>query len=196
MFEKSELPSTSATLKKRSGQFTWAMVALTLVFGFVAALEWYEKNWDRMETQYYAPIQDVTFRDWAQDENGLWSAAVFINKTRSECVWTKGQIVTLQIRSENGSFFESLITFVGDESEDSNRPSGWQRLDDRVRVDSPRAQKGDIFRGAFLHGCHTQGKPIVSEFGPAVIGEQDPWPPFVLAWMEAGRPGFPEDFKN
>lgn len=147
-----------------------------LVSGFFVFREAYDMNKAGLESKLFPPTKDWTFREWRQDGDGRWSAEVYYYKSRPECRYVSGQLVTITFRNPNDRLIgESLVTFVGDVSEGNTRATGWQRMDDRIRFDRPDIERGALLRGEFLHQCHP-GSPTVSGFRRIVVGEQMPWP--------------------
>jgi hypothetical protein len=145
--------------------------------------------------RYLKPaISDFTFRDWEQAEDGTWSAVMYIYKHRAECIYVKDQIPTVNSVTVDGTFVESLVEFIDDESPGNSRNVGWQRLDNRVSITSKDFIAGMVLSGSFAHNC---GKmiPTVTPFDGIVIGVDMDYPAFVLDWMNAGMVGSPADYR-
>ncbi|AGH31484.1 hypothetical protein LOKG_00048 [Loktanella phage pCB2051-A] len=139
-------------------------------------------------------ISDFTFREWQKEPDGSWSAVMYLYKHRAECVYVKDQIPTVNGVTADGTFVESLIEFVDDNSPGNSRNVGWQRLDKRVKIANLDFVSGMEISGSFSHNC---GKmiPTVTTFEGVEIGVDTSYPDYVLKWLNAGRYGKPEDYR-
>ncbi len=145
-----------------------------MVYGFAVAvaaltIQWYTFNEQWVETNFYPVATDYTFTDWQKDDQGRWSAVVYMNKQRGECVFVKGQVETVIGTLPTGEVVESNVTHVGDTTFGGNRPPGYQRLDQRYQIDNPEIVEGTVFNGSVLHRCHG-GNVTVTNFGPFTVG--------------------------
>jgi len=178
------------------------LVNLILIFAFLGfgtsvamlANQYISFNKQGIEARWFPPTTDWTFRNWEQDEAGHWTAEVYYLKHRSECIFVSDQILTATYVNPVGDIGESGIFFVGDETEGNTRPTGWQRIDDRVGFSNGNISPGAILRGTVLHQCH-EGLPTVSGFTQVVVGQDMPWPDFVQDWHDAGRIGLASDYR-
>jgi hypothetical protein len=186
-----------ATSEFRRGldQFLWASTIALTGSLLLVGNHWLAMNRSAIETRFFPAVTDYTFQDWKHDPTtGYPSAKVFMFKVRGECVYAKDQIETALGVTPAGDIVEAVIDYVGDPSPGSNRAEGWQRLDARVVYMSDAFVLGTLIRGSVIHGCH-KGTPTVSFWGPAVVGEDMPLPPYVEAWIAAGREGIPQDYR-
>lgn len=157
----------------------WLLAAGVLAFivSFTAAsIQWYRINDNWIETYFFPAASDYSFTDWQEASDGTWSAVVYMNKLRPECVYVAGQIETVLGKTPRGVVDESTVSYVGDKTPGSNRTMGFQRLDNRLRIDEPSFVKGTVFTGSVLHICNP-GRYTVTTFGPFVVGENSPQPP-------------------
>lgn len=144
---------------------------------------------------YFSPVfVDRTHIDWRRNEDGTWSAVVFLNKRRGACVYLRDQIETAVGLTPEGEAVESRIEYVEDRTPGSNRPVGWQRLDARIHFLDPGIVEGTILRGVVLHQCGS-GNVTVTEWGPVVVGVNQELPYYVRAWVENERRGSPSDYR-
>lgn len=181
--------------------FRSALDRVLVVFGIIFLVSfgitlnrWMALNQPRFETVFYPAVTDFTFQDWRQEADGTWSAIVYMLKSRAECVYVKDQIVTYVGVTPSGEAVETTFTSMGDLTPGNNRAEGWQRLDDRQKLDSVAFVPGTKFWGAILHQCH-DGLPTVSRLGDHTVGQDDPFPGYVQRWIAAGRKGKPEDYR-
>lgn len=167
--------SATETFRRNLDYFLTVALSLFFIAFAVASVQWYRINGSMVETLLFPAVTDWTFKDWQLDDQGLWSAEVWVNKKRLECIYVKGQIETVLGHLPDGEPEESTVTHVGDTTPGSNRSLGYQKLDKRYLIDSPKFVKGTVFGGSILHRCHP-GDLTVSMFGPFVVGvdSQDP----------------------
>jgi hypothetical protein len=159
----------TSRFRRNLNVFLWTGVISFLIFFTMASLQWYRINSSAIETILYPVVKEYQFRDWQRDPQGSWSAMVFVDKVRPECIYVAHQIETVVGITPDGETVESTISYMGDKSPGSNRPIGLQRLDQRVRIDNPAFVKGTKFWGSVLHNCH-EGLPTVTEYGPFTVG--------------------------
>lgn len=174
------------------------LASATIAF-FLSLMEvsrdWLEINRESLETRFFPVVTDWTFRDWEQNDEDHWTAVVWVNKRRAECIYVADQVVTVTAITEQGPV-EAAIRFIGDETPGNNRPTGWQRLDARLEIVSSKVDDGDPLKGQVLHRCHESTFPTVSPFGPVTVGVDMPWPDYVKRWIAAGRVGMPEEYES
>ena len=157
--------------------FLVAGVGAFLISFTAASIQWYRINNVWLETYFYPVVKDYSFSNWQKAADGTWSAVVYINKVRPECVYVAGQVETVVGTTPDGEIEESTISYIGDKSPGSNRPGGYQRLDQRMRIDEPTFTEGTVFQGSVIHVC-APGRYAVSTFGPFTIGvDSIPQPP-------------------
>ena len=177
-------------------QFLWAA---TLAFaGSVMVLgnHWLTVNRSALEARFFPVVTDHTFRNWEWDAaSGYPSAEVYVYKARAECVYVGNQIETAIGITPDGDILEVLVMYVDDPSPGSNRSVGWQRLDARVVYSSEKLVEGSLLRGQTLHNCLDKTLPNVTSWGPVKVGEDMALPPYVMAWVAAGREGRPSDYR-
>ena len=149
--------------------FIAAGLAAFFVSFTAASIQWYRINDNWLESYFYPVSTDYSFTNWQQAADGTWSAVVFITKVRPECVFVQSQIETVLGTIPNGEVRESTVSYVQDATPGGNRVTGFQRLDDRFRIDDPAFVEGTVFRGSVLHVC-TPGRYTVTEFGPFTVG--------------------------
>lgn len=147
-----------------------------------------------LETLLFPVYTDRTHVAWERASDGTWSSVVFINKIRPGCIYVKEQKETVIAVTAAREIIEANLVYIGDRSPGSNRPQGWQQLDLRVRIDNPRVTRGSTIRGSTLHRC-SDGPITVTEWGPAIVGIDEPLPYYVTAWYESGRKGRPGDHR-
>lgn len=157
------------SFRRKLDIFLTAGVLAFLIFFTAASVQWYRINDTWLESYFFPATTDYSFTDWAQASDETWSAIVYLNKRRSECVYVSGQIETVLGTRPDGIIEESSVSYVGDESPGSNRVTGYQRLDHRFRIDKASFVEGTTFRGSVLHVC-TPGRYSVTEFGPFTVG--------------------------
>ena len=170
-----------------------AGIVFLVSFG-IALNRWIIINEGRFETTFYPAVQDYTFRNWREEPDGTWSAEAYVFKARAECVYVQNQVVTFIGLKDTGETVETTFESLGDKSPGSNRPDGWQRLDERVKLDSPEFSKGTKFHGTIMHQCHS-GLPTVSFMGFHIVGQDDPFPYYVQDWFEHNQAGRPRDYR-
>ncbi len=170
---------------------TLCMFGASCLFLMNSVLTMYQAD---IESRFLPVYTDRTHTEWRQEEDGSWSAIVFLNKRRSGCVYVRDQIETVVGVTPSGTVHEANIVYIGDRSPGSNRPGGWQQLDLRVMFDNPALVEGSIIRGSTLHQCHAN-QATVTSWGPVVIGEEQSLPSYVQAWYENGREGDPDDYR-
>jgi hypothetical protein len=136
---------------------------------------WYHLNRGFIEMRLFPVVEDGTARNWTREEDGFWSAQVYLNKVRPGCIYVPDQIVTAIGTTPYGYTFEASVVYIGDRTPNSNRNEGWQRLDDRVEFQDPLAVVGSTVTMHVLHDCH-DSPPTASQIGPFVIGQDSPWP--------------------
>jgi len=151
-------------------------------------------NETRIKEYLYPVVEDWTFRDWRLEEDGYWSAVVYINKIRGECEYVKDQIPTVLGIDITGEPMEAILAFIDDQSEGNSRPTGWQRLDNRVKITNENFLTGTVFRGVMLHNCGDE-KPFITEYGPFVVGIETEFPDYVKLWIDSERVGRPSDYR-
>jgi len=144
-------------------------VVLFLISFTAATIQWYRINDTWVETYLFPVATDYSFTDWRLEPDGAWSAVVYLNKVRGECMYIKDQIETVLGTHPDGSVEESTISYIGDLTPGNNRKTGFQRLDDRLKIDKPSFIKGTVFKGSILHVC-SPGRHTVTEFGPFIVG--------------------------
>ena len=162
---------------RRNLNWFLALAASAFIISFTAAtIQWYRINDTWIETYLFPVATDYSFTDWQEAPDGTWSAVVYMNKIRPECVYVSGQIETVLGTRPDGEVDESTVSYIGDKTPGNNRTVGFQRLDKRLRIDEPSFTKGTVFRGAVLHIC-TPGRYTVTIFGPFVVGVDSALPP-------------------
>lgn len=157
------------TFRHKLDIFLTVGVMAFLIFFTAASVQWYRINDTWLESYLYPVTTDYSFTDWEEAADGTWSAVVYLNKRRSECVYVSGQIETVLGTKPDGVVDESTVSYIGDKTPGSNRVTGFQRLDNRFRIDEASFVKGTEFRGSVLHVC-TPGRYSVTEFGPFTVG--------------------------
>ena len=174
-----------------------ALILVTLVFlvSFgVTVNRWPEINKSGLESRFFPALKDWTFVDWQQEEDGSWSAVAFVNKVRAECVYKPGQVLVFTGRRPDGVYVESGVTWSGPQADTGrNRPTGWQQLNRRMKIDSVEFVPGTVFSGTVLHQCH-EGTPTATAIGPFVVGQDGPLTPQITAWLDNDRVGDPKDY--
>lgn len=184
----------SEGVKKLANLLLMFAVAGFAVSSSLVVNQYLNANKQGIESRYFPPAEDFTFRNWRQEPNGHWSAEVFYFKARPECLYVPTQIVTVTYNNPMGEIGESLIKFIGDSTVGNTRPEGWQRIDKRVEFLDPAIGPGTLIRGSFLHQCH-DGLPTVSRFRSIVVGQDMPWPPYVQEWIDSGLTGTPAEYR-
>jgi len=171
-------------------------IALFGTFVFLILNDLFYVKRASFEARFFPVMEDWTFRNWKQDPTtGFWSAEVWADKVRPECKFLPGQIQTVIALRPDGDSLEAFVRYIGDTTPGSSRPEGWQRLDRRMEFASAEITPETILRGSVLHACRP-GMPTTTTFGPVVVGEDTPWPPRVVAWIENGREGVPRDYSQ
>lgn len=149
--------------------FLLAGVGAFFISFTAASVQWYRINDSLLESYFYPVAKDYSFTDWQRGSDGTWSAVAYLDKVRDECVYLRGQIETVVGLMPDGSADESTVSYIGDKSPGGNRLPGYQRLDQRFRIDEASFVKGTVFRGAVIHIC-APGRYTVTQFGPFVVG--------------------------